>query len=52
MPASLAAARAAVRSAREWAAGDYLAYFDDRVSYPPVVLFRHWLLKEFARDNW
>ena len=31
--------------------GDYLAYLDDRASYPPVVLFRDWLLKEFARDN-
>jgi hypothetical protein len=31
--------------------GDYLACPDDRVSYPPVVLFRDWLLQEFARDN-
>jgi hypothetical protein len=31
--------------------GDYLAYPDARASYPPVVLFRDWLLKEFARDN-
>jgi LysR family transcriptional regulator, glycine cleavage system transcriptional activator len=31
--------------------GDYLAYPDDRASYPPVVLFRDWLLKEFERDN-
>ena len=31
--------------------GDYLVYPVDRATYPPVVLFRDWLLEEFARDN-
>jgi|SoiMethySBSTD1v2_1073268.scaffolds.fasta_scaffold33405_2 LysR family transcriptional regulator, glycine cleavage system transcriptional activator len=31
--------------------GDYLAYPDDRASYPPVVLFRDWLLAAFQRDD-
>jgi DNA-binding transcriptional LysR family regulator len=31
--------------------GDYLAYPDDHASYPPVVLFRDWLLAAFERDD-
>jgi LysR family glycine cleavage system transcriptional activator len=31
--------------------GDYLVYPVDRATYAPVVLFRDWLLEEFAREN-
>ena len=31
--------------------GDYLAYPDDRASYPPVALFRDWLLAAFEPDD-